>query len=80
MIASLSVGRIDAFFAQDNLAPRVVSGGFSAESAMCFMHPWRGTPSGPPDTARKKFAMMGKEFDPAKPAGYLASFAIKHAA
>jgi nitrate/nitrite transport system substrate-binding protein len=34
----------------------------------------------PPDTARKKFAIMGKEFDPAKPAEYLASFAIKRAA
>ena len=31
----------------------------------------------PPATASKKFSVMGKEFDPAKPDAYLASFAIK---
>ncbi|MGH8700347.1 MAG: CmpA/NrtA family ABC transporter substrate-binding protein [Burkholderiales bacterium] len=31
----------------------------------------------PPSTTSKKFAVMGKEFDPAKPDAYLASFAIK---
>lgn len=34
----------------------------------------------PPETTAKKFAVMGKEFDPAKPKDYLASFAIKRAA
>lgn len=31
----------------------------------------------PPATTSKKFAVMGKEFDPARPDAYLASFAIK---
>jgi nitrate/nitrite transport system substrate-binding protein len=31
----------------------------------------------PPATASKKFSVMGKEFDPAKPDAYIASFAIK---
>jgi nitrate/nitrite transport system substrate-binding protein len=31
----------------------------------------------PPTTTSKKFTVMGKEFDPAKPDAYLASFAIK---
>jgi nitrate/nitrite transport system substrate-binding protein len=31
----------------------------------------------PPSTTTKKFSVMGKEFDPAKPEAYLASFAIK---
>ena len=31
----------------------------------------------PPTTTSKKFAVMGKEFDPAKPDAYIASFAIK---
>jgi nitrate/nitrite transport system substrate-binding protein len=34
----------------------------------------------PPATTSKKFAVMGKEFDPAKPDAYLASFAIKRTA
>ncbi len=34
----------------------------------------------PPATTTKKFAVMGKEFDPAKPEAYLASFAIKRTA
>jgi len=34
----------------------------------------------PPATASKKFAVMGKEFDPAKPDAYLASFAIRRTA
>ncbi|MGZ5093284.1 MAG: nitrate ABC transporter substrate-binding protein, partial [Burkholderiales bacterium] len=34
----------------------------------------------PPTTATKKFSVMGKEFDPAKPDAYLASFAIKKTA
>ena len=34
----------------------------------------------PPATPNKKFAVMGKEFDPAKADAYLASFAIKRAA
>jgi nitrate/nitrite transport system substrate-binding protein len=36
-----------------------------------------------PDAARaknSKYSVMGKEFDPADPAGYLASFAIKKSA
>ena len=33
-----------------------------------------------PGAANKKFAVMGKEFDPAKPDAYLASFAIKRTA
>ncbi len=33
----------------------------------------------PPATTSKKFTVMGKEFDPAKPEAYLASFPIKHA-
>jgi nitrate/nitrite transport system substrate-binding protein len=32
-----------------------------------------------PTTTSKKFTVMGKEFDPAKPEAYLASFAIKRA-
>jgi nitrate/nitrite transport system substrate-binding protein len=31
----------------------------------------------PPATTTKKFAVMGREFDPAKPDAYIASFAIK---
>ena len=31
----------------------------------------------PPSTTTKKFSVMGKEFDPAKPDAYIASFAIK---
>ncbi len=31
----------------------------------------------PPSTTSKKFVVMGKEFDPAKPAEYVQSFAIK---
>jgi nitrate/nitrite transport system substrate-binding protein len=31
----------------------------------------------PPATANKKFSVMGKEFDPAKPDAYIESFAIK---
>ena len=31
----------------------------------------------PPTTTSKKFSVMGKEFDPAKPDAYIASFAIK---
>ncbi len=31
----------------------------------------------PPATTSKKFSVMGKEFDPAKPDAYIASFAIK---
>ena len=31
----------------------------------------------PPKTASKSFTVMGKVFDPAKPADYLNSFAIK---
>jgi nitrate/nitrite transport system substrate-binding protein len=31
----------------------------------------------PPATTSKKFMVMGKEFDPAKPDAYIASFAIK---
>jgi nitrate/nitrite transport system substrate-binding protein len=31
----------------------------------------------PPATASKKFSVMGKEFDPAKPDAYIDSFAIK---
>ena len=34
----------------------------------------------PPAAMTKKFAVMGKEFDPAKPDAYLASFAIKRTA
>src|SRR5687767_11578659 len=34
----------------------------------------------PPASTTKVFAVMGKEFDPAKPDAYLASFAIKRAA
>ncbi len=34
----------------------------------------------PPPTTSKKFAVMGKEFDPAKPDAYIASFAIKRTA
>ena len=34
----------------------------------------------PPGAPYKKFAVMGKEFDPAKPDAYLASFAIKRKA
>jgi nitrate/nitrite transport system substrate-binding protein len=34
----------------------------------------------PPTTTTKKFVVMGKEFDPAKPDAYLASFAIKKTA
>jgi nitrate/nitrite transport system substrate-binding protein len=34
----------------------------------------------PPAATTKKFAVMGKEFDPAKPDAYLASFAIKRTA
>jgi nitrate/nitrite transport system substrate-binding protein len=34
----------------------------------------------PPATTTKKIAVMGKEFDPAKPDAYLASFAIKRTA
>jgi nitrate/nitrite transport system substrate-binding protein len=34
----------------------------------------------PPTTTTKKFAVMGKEFDPAKPDAYLASFAIRKTA
>jgi nitrate/nitrite transport system substrate-binding protein len=34
----------------------------------------------PPATTSKKFAVMGKEFDPAKPDAYLASFAIRRTA
>ena len=33
-----------------------------------------------PTTTSKKFTVMGKEFDPAKPEAYLASFPIKHTA
>jgi nitrate/nitrite transport system substrate-binding protein len=31
----------------------------------------------PPAATSKKFTVMGKEFDPAKPDAYIASFAIK---
>ena len=31
----------------------------------------------PPVAITKKFSVMGKEFDPAKPDAYIASFAIK---
>jgi nitrate/nitrite transport system substrate-binding protein len=31
----------------------------------------------PPATTSKKFSVMGKEFDPAKPDAYIESFAIK---
>jgi nitrate/nitrite transport system substrate-binding protein len=34
----------------------------------------------PPATTSKKFAVMGKEFDPSKPDAYLAGFAIKRTA
>ena len=34
----------------------------------------------PPATTTKKFIVMGKEFDPAKPDAYIASFAIKRTA
>ncbi|MGZ8210112.1 MAG: CmpA/NrtA family ABC transporter substrate-binding protein [Burkholderiales bacterium] len=34
----------------------------------------------PPGPVNKKFVVMGKEFDPAKPEAYLASFAIKRTA
>jgi nitrate/nitrite transport system substrate-binding protein len=34
----------------------------------------------PPAATSKKFAVMGKEFDPARPEAYLASFAIKRTA
>jgi nitrate/nitrite transport system substrate-binding protein len=34
----------------------------------------------PPAATSKKFAVMGKEFDPAKPDAYIASFAIKRTA
>jgi nitrate/nitrite transport system substrate-binding protein len=34
----------------------------------------------PPAATSKKFTVMGKEFDPAKPDAYLASFAIKRTA
>jgi nitrate/nitrite transport system substrate-binding protein len=34
----------------------------------------------PPTTTTKKFAVMGKEFDPSKPEAYIASFAIKRTA
>ena len=34
----------------------------------------------PPSATTKKFAVMGKEFDPAKPDAYIASFAIKRTA
>src|SRR5262245_32076380 len=34
----------------------------------------------PPASTTKKFAVMGKEFDPAKPDAYLASFSIKRTA
>jgi nitrate/nitrite transport system substrate-binding protein len=33
-----------------------------------------------PTTAYKSFSVMGKTFDPAKPADYVASFAIKRSA
>ena len=33
----------------------------------------------PPTTTSKKFVVMGKEFDPAKPDDYIKSFAIKRA-
>ena len=33
----------------------------------------------PPPTAYKSFQVMGKAFDPSKPAEYVASFAIKRA-
>ena len=33
-----------------------------------------------PATANKKFVVMGREFDPAKPDAYLASFPIKRTA
>jgi nitrate/nitrite transport system substrate-binding protein len=31
----------------------------------------------PPETSSKRFKVMGKEFDPAKPDDYVASFAIR---
>jgi nitrate/nitrite transport system substrate-binding protein len=34
----------------------------------------------PPAAPNKKFAVMGKEFDPARPDAYIASFAIKRTA
>jgi nitrate/nitrite transport system substrate-binding protein len=34
----------------------------------------------PPAVTTKKFFVMGKEFDPAKPNEYVSSFAIKRAA
>jgi nitrate/nitrite transport system substrate-binding protein len=34
----------------------------------------------PPSSTSKKFIVMGKEFDPAKPEAYLASFPIKRTA
>jgi nitrate/nitrite transport system substrate-binding protein len=34
----------------------------------------------PPTATSKKFSVMKKEFDPAKPDAYLASFAIRRAA
>jgi len=34
----------------------------------------------PPATTSKKFSVMGKEFDPAKPEAYIASFAIRRTA
>jgi len=33
----------------------------------------------PPTSTTKKFSVMGKEFDPAKPDAYVKSFAIKRA-
>jgi nitrate/nitrite transport system substrate-binding protein len=33
----------------------------------------------PPTTTTKKFVVMGKEFDPAKPEEYVKSFKIKRA-
>ena len=34
----------------------------------------------PPATTSKKFSVMGKEFDPAKPEAYISSFAIRRTA
>jgi nitrate/nitrite transport system substrate-binding protein len=34
----------------------------------------------PPSATSKKFSVMGKEFDPARPDAYIASFAIKRTA
>jgi nitrate/nitrite transport system substrate-binding protein len=31
----------------------------------------------PPDATQRKYTIMGKEFDPAAPEAYLASFAIR---